>query len=110
MQLLVKKDAMLDSLDARERSYDNSTNDINFMIRKVNLMYVFIVVVWIFFFSKYVIQNPVFFVYNVIRFYHTNGGVLQEFPALGNAVTTHVKIPYLRAPRIILYIYINPVK
>ena len=60
MQLLVKKDAMLDSLDARECSYDNSTNDINFMIRKVNLMYVFIVVVWIFFFSKYVIQNPVF--------------------------------------------------
>ncbi|RMX58525.1 hypothetical protein pdam_00022566 [Pocillopora damicornis] len=25
-KLLVKKDAMLDSLDARERSYDNSAN------------------------------------------------------------------------------------
>ena len=42
---LVKKDAMLDSLDAKERSYDNSTDGINFMIRKVNLMFVFIVVV-----------------------------------------------------------------
>ena len=49
-KLLVKKDAMLDSLDARERSYDNSANGINFTIRKVNLMFVFIVVVWIFFF------------------------------------------------------------
>ena len=57
---------MLDSLDARERSYDNSANGINFTIRKVNLMFVFIVVVWIFFFNKYMIQNPVFFVYNVI--------------------------------------------
>ena len=56
--------AMLYSLDARERSYDNSANRINFTIRKVNL--VFIVVVWIFFFNKYMIQNPVFFVYNVI--------------------------------------------
>ena len=28
-------------------------------------MFSFIVVVWIFFFSKYVIQNPAFFVYNV---------------------------------------------
>ena len=65
-KLLVKKDAMLDSLDARERSYDNSANGINFTIRKVNLMFVFIVVVWIFFFNKYMIQNPVFFVYNVI--------------------------------------------
>ena len=65
-KLLVKKEAMLDSLDARERSYDNSANDINFTIRKVNLMFVFIVVVWIFFFNKYMIQNPVFFVYNVI--------------------------------------------
>ena len=55
---------MLYSLDARERSYDNSANRINFTIRKVNL--VFIVVVWIFFFNKYMIQNPVFFVYNVI--------------------------------------------
>ena len=58
-KLLVKKDAMLDSLDARERSYDNSANGINFTIRKVNLMFVFIVVVWIFFLNKYMIQNPV---------------------------------------------------
>ena len=65
-KLLVKIDAMLDSLDAKERSYDNSTNGINFTIRKVNLMFVFIVVVWIFFFNKYMIQNPVFVVYNVI--------------------------------------------
>ena len=65
-KLLVKKDDMLDSLDGKERSYDNSTNGINFTIRKVNIMFVFIVVVWIFFFNKYVIQNPVFFVYNVI--------------------------------------------
>ena len=50
----------------KERNYDNSTNGINFTIRKVNLMFVFIVVVWIFFFNKYMIQNPVFFVYNVI--------------------------------------------
>ena len=57
---------MLDSLDARERSYDNSANGINFTIRKVNLMFVFIVVAWIFFFNKYMIQNPEFFVYNVI--------------------------------------------
>ena len=54
-KLLVKKDAMLDSLDARERSYDNSANGINLTIRKVNLMFVFIVVVWIFFFNKYMI-------------------------------------------------------
>ena len=60
-KLLVKKDDMLDSLDGKERSYDNSTNGINFTIRKVNLMFVFNVVVWIFFFNKYVIQNPVFF-------------------------------------------------
>ena len=58
-KLLVKK-------DARERGYDNSANGINFTIRKVNLMFFFIVVVWIFFFNKYMIQNPVFFVYNVI--------------------------------------------
>ena len=61
-KLLVKKDDILDSLDGKERSYDNSTNGINFTIRKVNLMFVFIVVVWIFFFNKYMIQNPVFFV------------------------------------------------
>ena len=62
----MKKDAILDSLEAKERSYDNSTNGINFTIRKVNLMFVFTVVVWIFFLNKYMIQNPVFFVYNVI--------------------------------------------
>ena len=62
----MKKDSVLDSLDAKERSYDNCTNGINFTIRKVNLMFVFIVVVWIFFFNKHMIQNPVFFVYNVI--------------------------------------------
>ena len=50
-KLLVKKDAMLDSLNDKERSHDNSTNGINFTIRKVNL-----VVVWIFFFNKYMIQ------------------------------------------------------
>ena len=44
-KLLVKKDSMLDSLDAKERSYDNSTNGINFTIRNVTLMFVFIVVV-----------------------------------------------------------------
>ena len=44
-KLLVKKDAMLDSLDARELSYDDSANGINFKIRKVNLIFVFIVVV-----------------------------------------------------------------
>ena len=59
-KLIVKKDGMLDSLDARERSYDNSANGINFMIRKVNLMFVFVVIVSIFFFNKYTIQNPVF--------------------------------------------------
>ena len=57
---------MLHSLDGKERSYDNSTNGINFTIRKVILIFVFIVVAWIFFSNKYVIQNPVFFVYNVI--------------------------------------------
>ena len=40
---------MLVSLDAKERNYDNSTNGANFTIRKVNLMFVFIVVEWIFF-------------------------------------------------------------
>ena len=50
---------LMDSLDTRERGYDNSANGINFTIRKVNLMFVFIVVVWIFFFNKYMIQNPV---------------------------------------------------
>ena len=60
---------MLDSFDARERSYDNSAKGINITIRKVNLVFVFIVVVWIFFFNKNMIQNPVFFLffaYNVI--------------------------------------------
>ena len=63
-KLLVKKDAMLDSLDAKESSYDNSTNGINFTIRKMNIMFLFMVV-WILFFNKYMIQNPVSFVYNV---------------------------------------------
>ena len=67
-KLLVKKDDMLDSLDGKERSYDNSTNGINFTIRKVNLTFVFIVIVWILFFNKCMIQNPVFFVYNVMLF------------------------------------------
>ena len=62
----MKKDAMFDSLDAEERSYDNSTNGTNFKIKKVNLMIFFTVLVWIFFFNEYMIQNPVFFVYNVI--------------------------------------------
>ena len=66
-KLLVKTDANLDSLDAKQRSYDNSTNGINFTIWKVNLMFVFIVVVWIFFFNKHMIQNPVFFVYKNVR-------------------------------------------
>ena len=57
---------MFDSLDAKERSYDNSMNGINFTITKVNLIFVFIVVVWIFFFNKYMIQNPVIFVYLVM--------------------------------------------
>ena len=65
-KLFVKKDAMLDSLDARELSNDKSTNGINFMIRKVNVMFVFVAVVGIFFFNKFMIQNPVSFVYNVI--------------------------------------------
>ena len=67
-KLIVKKDGMLDSLDARERSYsnDNSANGINFTIRKVSLMFAFVVAVWLFFFNKYTIQNHVFFVYNVI--------------------------------------------
>ena len=34
--------------------------------RKVNRMFFFIVVVRIFFFNKYMIQNPAFFVYNVM--------------------------------------------
>ena len=65
-KLLGKRDAMSDSLDAKERSCDNSTNGIYFTSRKVNLIFVFIAVVWIFFFDKYMIQNPVFFVYIVI--------------------------------------------
>ena len=68
-KLLLKKDTMLDSIVANERSYHNSTNGINFTIRKVNLMLVFILVVWIFFFNKYVIQNPAFFAYNVFMLF-----------------------------------------
>ena len=60
---------MLNSLDAKERSHDNSTNGINFTIRKVNLMFIFIVVVCIFFFNKYMIKNPLFFVYNLSLVY-----------------------------------------
>ena len=75
-KLLVKKDDMLDSLDGKERSYDNSTNGVNFTIRKVNLMFVFNVVVWIFFPNKYRIQNPVFFVDNVIMLSIVYGIVL----------------------------------
>ena len=56
-KLIVKKDGMLDSLDAKERSYDNSANSINFTIRKVNLAFVFVVAVWIFFFNKYKLRN-----------------------------------------------------
>ena len=66
-KLLAKKDDILDSLDGKERSYDNSTNGINFTIRKVNLMFVFIVVVWIFFFNKHMIQILCFFVYKNVR-------------------------------------------
>ena len=65
-KLLGKRDAMSDSLDAKDCSCDNSTNGINFTSRKVNLMFVFIAVVWIFFFDNYMIQNPVFFEYIVI--------------------------------------------
>ena len=41
-QPIVKKDGLLDSLDV-------SANGSNFTIRKLNLMFVFVVVVWIFF-------------------------------------------------------------
>ena len=40
-KLLVRKDVMLDSLNAKERNYDNNTNGIDFTIRKVKLMFVF---------------------------------------------------------------------
>ena len=66
MQTACEDRRHMGSPDARERSYDNSTNGINFTIRKVNLTFVFIVIVWILFFNKCMIQNPVFFVYNVI--------------------------------------------
>ena len=62
----MKKDDMLDSLDGKERSYDNSTNGINFTIRKVSLMFVFIVVVWIFFLINTWSKTLCFFVYNVV--------------------------------------------
>ena len=39
IKLLVKKDDMLDSLDGKECGYDNSTNGINFTIRKVDLFF-----------------------------------------------------------------------
>ena len=38
-KLLVKKDAMLDSLDAKQRRCDNIMNGINFTITKVNMMF-----------------------------------------------------------------------
>ena len=62
----MKQEAIMDSLDAKERSYDYSTNGINFMIRKVNLMFVFIVVVWKFFLINTWSKILCFFVYNVI--------------------------------------------
>ena len=75
---------MLDSLNAKERSYNNSTNGINFTIRKVNLMFFFIVVIRIFFFNKYMITNPAFFVYNaMLSIFYTgdpkswNGGMVE---------------------------------
>ena len=44
-----------------------ATITIRITTRKMNLMFVFIVVVWIFFFfNKYMIQNPVFFVYVIM--------------------------------------------
>ena len=59
-KLLVKKDAMLDSLDAKERSYDNSSNGINFTKCLFHCSFMDIL------FNKYMIPNPVFFVNNVI--------------------------------------------
>ena len=94
-KLLVKKDAMLDSLDARERSYDNSANRSNFTIRKVNLMFVFILVVWIFSFNKYMIQNPVLFVYNVIKL-----GIVYAI-VLSQAAQDHVSRKFMNASRVV---------
>ena len=63
-----KKDAMLDSLDAKERTYDNTITVRMVLLSrsKVNLTFAFIVIVWIFFINKYMIQNPGFLVYNVM--------------------------------------------
>ena len=67
-KLHAKKDAMLDSLDAKERTYDNTITVRMVLISrsKVNLTFAFIVIVWIFFINKYMIQNPGFLVYNVM--------------------------------------------
>ena len=67
-KLHAKKDAMLDSLDAKERTYDNTiaVRMVLLSRSKVNLTFAFIVIVWIFFINKYMIQNPGFLVYNVM--------------------------------------------
>ena len=67
-KLHAKKDAMLDSLDAKERTYDNTITVRMVLLSrsKVNLTFAFIVIVWIFFINKYMIQNPGFLVYNVM--------------------------------------------
>ena len=59
MQTACEERHHVGSLNAKERSYGNNTNGNNFTIRKVNLIFVFIVIVWIFFSNKYMIQNPV---------------------------------------------------
>ena len=69
----------MDSPDARERSYDNSTNGVNFTIRKVNLTFFFYCnIAWILFFNKYMIQNPVFFLYNFIISSNVHAIVLSQ--------------------------------
>ena len=65
-KLLVKKDDMLDSLDGKERSYDNSTNGINFTIRKVNLMLFSLQLCGYSFLINTRSKILCFFVYNVI--------------------------------------------
>ena len=85
---------MLDSLDAKERSYDNSANRSNFTIRKVNLMFVFILVVWIFSFNKYMIQNPVLFVYVIML------GIVYAI-VLSQAAKDHVSRKFMNASRVV---------
>ena len=53
-KLLVKKDAMLDSLNARERSHDNSANGSSESYVCFHCSYMHIL------FDKYMIQNPIF--------------------------------------------------